>query len=302
MSQRRHPEARQTKESALYIVATPIGNLGDISSRALAVLGSVDMIAAEDTRHSARLLQHYGISTPVTAYHDFSPEARESALLDRLARGETLALISDAGTPLISDPGYNLVVRVRAAGHKVIPVPGPSALVAALSSAGLPSDRFVFEGFLPARRAARVQHLQGLQNELRTLVCYESPHRIVATLEDMLDCFGPARQVVLCRELTKTFETIHGDSLSNLLPWIQADENRQRGEFVILIAGATVNPDQQEEDDEAHRILTLLLEELPVKQAAAMAARITGQRKNQLYRQALAMQTGPAETRKLPEP
>lgn len=290
MSQRRKPEGQEARKAALYIVATPIGNLGDISARALAVLGSVDMIAAEDTRHSARLLQHYGISTPVTAYHDFSTEARELALLDRLERGETLALIADAGTPLISDPGYKLVVRVRAAGHQVIPIPGPSALVAALSSAGLPSDRFVFEGFLPARQAARLQRLQELRNELRTLVFYESPHRIVASLEDMLSCFGEARQAVLCRELTKTFETIHGDMLINLLSWIKSDENQQRGEFVVLVAGELADPDQQKEDTEARRILTLLLEELPVRQAAALAARITGQRKNLLYQQALSLQ------------
>jgi len=272
----------------LYIVATPIGNLGDISARAIAVLRSVDLVAAEDTRHSGRLLQHFGISTRLTSYHDFSGDSRLESLLEKLRQGQSVALISDAGTPLISDPGYRLVVRVREAGIKVVPIPGPSALTSALSVSGLPSDRFIYEGFLPARQGPRLARLNELATEDRTLIFYESPHRIVACLQDMQQTFGADRYTVICRELTKTFETIHGDSLAGLLAWMTADDQQQRGEFVVLVKGAQAVSDEGL-DAESRRILTVLMEELPLKQAAALAAKITSGKKNELYQYALQM-------------
>ena len=278
-------ENSQSKAS-LYIVATPIGNLADMTGRAIEVLKSVDLIAAEDTRHSSRLLQHFGIGTRMMSYHDFSEDYRVDSLLEKLSSGLSVALISDAGTPLISDPGYRLVVRARAAGITVVPVPGVCALTTALSVAGLPSDRFAFEGFVSSKRAARVKQFEEWLPEARTMIFYESPHRILECVEDMLTVFGPDRHVVLCRELTKTFETIHGDNLGDLLPWMQNDSNQQRGEFVVLIKGAEA-PKSEEVDAEALRVLGILLEDLSVKQAASLAARITGVKKNLLYQRAL---------------
>ena len=278
-------ENSQSKAS-LYIVATPIGNLADMTGRAIEVLKSVDLIAAEDTRHSGRLLQHFGIGTRMMSYHDFSEDYRVDSLLEKLSSGLSVALISDAGTPLISDPGYRLVVRARAAGLTVVPVPGVCALTTALSVAGLPSDRFAFEGFVSAKRASRVKQFEEWLPEARTMIFYESPHRILECVEDMLTVFGPDRHVVLCRELTKTFETIHGDNLGDLLPWMQNDSNQQRGEFVVLIKGAEA-PKSEEVDAEALRVLGILLEDLSVKQAASLAARITGVKKNLLYQRAL---------------
>ena len=278
-------ENSQSKAS-LYIVATPIGNLADMTGRAIEVLKSVDLIAAEDTRHSSRLLQHFGIGTRMMSYHDFSEDYRVDSLLEKLSSGLSVALISDAGTPLISDPGYRLVVRARAAGITVVPVPGVCALTTALSVAGLPSDRFAFEGFVSAKRASRVKQFEEWLPEARTMIFYESPHRILECVEDMLTVFGPDRHVVLCRELTKTFETIHGDNLGDLLPWMQNDSNQQRGEFVVLIKGAEA-PKSEEVDAEALRVLGILLEDLSVKQAASLAARITGVKKNLLYQRAL---------------
>ncbi len=278
-------ENSQSKAS-LYIVATPIGNLADMTGRAIEVLKSVDLIAAEDTRHSGRLLQHFGIGTRMMSYHDFSEDYRVDSLLEKLSSGLSVALISDAGTPLISDPGYRLVVRARAAGITVVPVPGVCALTTALSVAGLPSDRFAFEGFVSSKRASRVKQFEEWLPEARTMIFYESPHRILECVEDMLTVFGPDRHVVLCRELTKTFETIHGDNLGDLLPWMQNDSNQQRGEFVVLIKGAEA-PKSEEVDAEALRVLGILLEDLSVKQAASLAARITGVKKNLLYQRAL---------------
>lgn len=283
--------ATERPAASLYIVATPIGNLGDMTSRAVEVLRNVDLIAAEDTRHSARLLQHFGIATRMTAYHDFSDDARVESLLAQLQAGQSIALISDAGTPLISDPGYRLVQRARELSLSVVPVPGVSALTAALSAAGLPSDRFVFEGFPPAKRAARLAYFTALAAEPRTLVFYESPHRIVDSLDDMAQAFGAERLAVVCRELTKTFETIHQDALEGLQRWVRADENQQRGEFVVLIHGAPAQ-DAEALDPEVLRVLDILLEELSVKQAASLAARITGLKKNQLYGLALARTAG----------
>lgn len=279
---------QQTGKAALYIVATPIGNLGDISHRAIEVLRRADIIAAEDTRHSSRLTQHFGISTRLVSYHDYSSSGREDAILAELAAGHSVALISDAGTPLISDPGYSLVVRARQMQITVIPVPGACALTTALCAAGLPTDRFVFEGFPPHKQGARRQLFESLASEQRTVIFYESPHRIADSVIDMRDVFGEQRQAVICRELTKTWETIHGDSLGALSQWIMADDNNRRGEFVVLIHGAPV-VDQDSQLSEADRQLRILLEELPVKQAAALVAKLTGLKKNAVYKRALEL-------------
>jgi 16S rRNA (cytidine1402-2'-O)-methyltransferase len=270
----------------LYIVATPIGNLGDITSRAVETLKSVALIAAEDTRHSARLLQHFGIQTRMTSYHDFSDDTRVELLLRTLQDGQSVALISDAGTPLISDPGYRLVSRARQRGLRVVPIPGVCAMTAALSAAGIPSDRFAFEGFPPAKHTARLKLFQLLQQETRTLVFYESPHRILECVDDMAEGFGAERIAVIARELTKTFETIHSDTLGNLQQWMRADENQQRGEFVVLVKGAETAQDEAIPAD-AKRILQVLLEDLSLKQAASLASRLTGVKKNLLYALAL---------------
>ena len=276
----------------LYVVATPIGNLADISARALRVLREVALIAAEDTRHSARLLQHFGIDTPLVACHEHNEREQGSRLVGRLLGGDDLALVSDAGTPLISDPGYHLVRNARAAGVRVVPVPGACALIAALSASGLPSDRFVFEGFLPARSAGRRQRLQDLLEESRTLIFYEAPHRLLESLVDLREIFGAERQAVLARELTKTFETIKGVPLGELHDWVAADSNQQRGECVLLVEGWQAPEGEEAVSAEALRVLDLLLAELPLKRAAALAAEITGVRKNLLYQQALARQKG----------
>lgn len=272
----------------LFIVATPIGNLADISGRALQVLRQVVVIAVEDTRHSARLLQAYGIATPMLAVHEFNERQRTEGLLDRVAAGEDIALISDAGTPLISDPGYQLVRRAHQRGLQVVPVPGASAVIAALCAAGLPSDRFAFEGFLPARRQARLAALQKLQREPRTLIFYEAPHRIVECLEDLVVSFGADREVTLARELTKTHETIRQSTLSELLRFVCADANQQKGEIVLVLAG--YEPKGIELDEGVLRMLTILMEELPLKQAAALLARISGLPKGQLYDAGLQLQ------------
>jgi len=276
----------------LYVVATPIGNLEDIGARALRVLREVALIAAEDTRHSMRLLQHFGIDTPLVACHEHNERDQGGRLVERLLGGDSLALISDAGTPLISDPGYHLVRNARAAGVPVVPVPGPCALIAALSAAGLPSDRFIFEGFLPARSSGRRQRLQALAEEPRTLIFYEAPHRLLESLEDMRELFGGGRQVVLARELTKTFETIRGAPLDELCAWVAGDANQQRGECVLLVEGWQAPQGEEAVSAEALRVLDLLLAELPLKRAAALAAEITGVRKNLLYQSALERQKG----------
>ncbi len=266
----------------LYVVATPIGNLGDMTSRAVEVLQQVDRIAAEDTRHSAGLMRHFAITTPMLSLHEHNERQKVAALLQRLTSGENIALISDAGTPLISDPGYVLVGEAQRAGIRVVPVPGASALIAALSVSGLPTDRFSFEGFLPAKGGARRKLLESLRQERRTLTFYESPHRILDSLTDMVAVFGEARQAVVARELTKTFETVRHDSLGSLLEWVAGDSNQQKGEFVLLVHG---NEDSAEGiDPEACRIAGLLADELPLKQAAALAAQISGEKKNALYK------------------
>ena len=278
-----------TQSGTLYVVATPIGNLRDLSPRAVEVLSSVSLIAAEDTRHSKQLLTHFGVGTPLTALHEHNERAIAELLVRRLEQGEDLALVSDAGTPLISDPGYRLVRAARAAGIAVQCVPGPSALTAALSIAGLPTDRFRFEGFLPAKQAARRQRLTSLANETVTLVFYESSHRILESLSDLVACLGAEREAVVARELTKVFETVHSGSLGELARQLATDARQQKGEFVVLVRGAVVDP--QELDEQAHRTLNLLLEELPLKKAAAVTARITGVAKNKLYEHGLKIKT-----------
>lgn len=283
--------ADPTHAGVLYVVATPIGNLDDISARALRVLREVKLIAAEDTRHSQRLLQHFGIETPLAPCHEHNEREQGGRFITRLLDGDDVALISDAGTPLISDPGFHLVRQARAAGIRVVPVPGPSALIAALSAAGLPSDRFIFEGFLPAKAAARHARLEALREEPRTLIFYEAPHRLLESLEAMKDVFGAERPVVLARELTKTFETLKDLPLGELCAWVAADANQQRGECVLLVGGWQAPEGEEMVTAEALRILDLLLGELPLKRAAALAAEITGVRKNLLYQVALERQS-----------
>ncbi len=269
-------------QALLYIVATPIGNLADMVPRAVEVLQCADLVAAEDTRHSQRLFSHFNIDTPLMAYHDHSDDKRTGQILQRLEQGQTVALISDAGTPLISDPGYRLVREARERGIRVVPIPGPCAFVAALSAAGLPSDRFSFEGFLPAKPGQREKALRELASDLRTLVFYEAPHRVVDSLDTMAEIFGGEREAVIARELTKAFETFHLAPLRELAEWVRADSNQQRGEIVLLVRGAERRQDS-ELNPEAERVMKLLLAELPPKKAAALAAEITGVNKKALY-------------------
>ena len=275
-------------EPALYVVATPIGNLGDMVPRAVEILQAVDLIAAEDTRHSARLAEQFNISTPLVAYHDHTDEHQVDALLDKIHQGQSLALISDAGTPLVSDPGYRLVRKARQAGVRVIPIPGACALIAALSASGLPSDRFAFEGFLPAKSGQRQNRLQGFIKEERTLIFYEAPHRIEACLADMVEVFGADREVVMAREITKTFETIVDGCAHEVLDFVRSDSNQRRGEIVLLVRGAKAV--EQALDSEAQRVMAILLEELPVKQASKIGSEITGLKKKLLYQWALEQQ------------
>ena len=270
--------------AVLYVVATPIGNLGDMVPRAVAILQSVALIAAEDTRHSRRLLDYFDIHTRCVAYHDHSDSADLAELLTELQSGNSVALISDAGTPLVSDPGYRLVDAALTAAIKVVPIPGSCAAIAALSAAGLPTDRFVFEGFLSAKTQARQQRLAELQREQRTLVFYEAPHRLFDMLRDCADIFGATRSGALAREISKLHETIRRAPLGELLRWA-LETGQDRGECVVMVHG-----DQREAelDVEHERVLRLLLDELPVKQAATLAAKITGLKKNDLYALALA--------------
>lgn len=276
-----------TKTSGLYIVATPIGNLGDFSARAIETLQNVDQIAAEDTRHSRKLLNHFNITTPLLSLHEHNETARSKFLLECLKKNQSIALISDAGTPLISDPGYCLVKLACEQGIPIIPIPGPCALITALSASGLVCDQFIFEGFLPGKSVSRQKELKNLLYETRTLIFYEAPHRIQELIDDMLTVFGPLRYVVLARELTKTYETIYGNNLEQLKIWLNQDKNQQRGEFVVLVKGAKLSATHSE--IETKRILQLLLNDLPIKQATSLAAKITHEKKNKLYALALAL-------------
>ena len=265
----------------LFIVATPIGNLGDLTPRALEVLRSVAAICAEDTRRSGQLLAHFGVSTPLVALHEHNEDALAQRVVDRLLAGESLALVSDAGTPLVSDPGFRLVRAARAAGVRVSPLPGACAAIAALSVAGLPSDRFAFEGFLPAKASARRDQLQRLAGEARTLVFYESSHRIAESLADMRAAFGDDRPAVLARELTKLFETVLDGTLADLQARVDADENQRKGEFVVMVQGA--GDDVEARLSEGRRIYAMLNEHLPPSTAAKLAAEITGAPRKELY-------------------
>ncbi len=271
------------EQPTLFIVPTPIGNLGDITQRALDVLNSVDIIAAEDTRHTGKLLSHFNIQTRTFALHDHNEQQKAQVLVDKLLAGESIALVSDAGTPLISDPGYHLVSQCRQAGVKVVPLPGACAVITALSASGLPSDRFSFEGFLPAKSKGRKDKFMEIAKAERTCIFYESPHRITESLADMLEVLGPEREVVLARELTKTYETIQGLPLGELVEWIEEDENRKRGEMVLLIHGYR-EPVTDTLPDEATRTLAILVKDLPLKKAAAATAEIYNLKKNALYK------------------
>jgi 16S rRNA (cytidine1402-2'-O)-methyltransferase len=275
------------KQGKLYVVATPIGNLEDITNRALATLSSVDLIAAEDTRHSRTLLQQYGINTEMMSLHEHNEASRIGKILRLLEEGSSVALISDAGTPLISDPGFRLVLAAHKAGIKPVPVPGPSAISTMLSVAGQPVERFCFEGFLSSKPAARRKQLHSLLSESRTMVLYESSHRIHDSLQDMRNIFGSSRCCTVGRELTKRFESLYRGTLAEVLQEMEQDINSTRGEFVVVIAGAEENPDESLEN--GRLIMDVLLTELSVSQAASLAARLSGARKKVLYEYGLAM-------------
>jgi 16S rRNA (cytidine1402-2'-O)-methyltransferase len=274
----------------LYIVATPIGNLDDMSMRAIAVLKSVQLIAAEDTRQSMRLLQHFNISTSLVAYHDHNEKNMTAKLINMLKEGKNIALISDAGTPLISDPGYFLVKTAHENHISIEPIPGACALIAGLSAAGISSVSFIFEGFLPAQAGARKTKLETLKTETRTLVFYETPHRIEESLKDLSAILGETRQACFCRELTKTFETIRKAPLGVLYDWVKNDANQTKGEYVLIVEGATVEDFSQQQFDKAFSHLKALLDDIPLKKAVKLAAELFGVSKNMLYDAALQLQ------------
>lgn len=272
----------------LFIVATPIGNLGDFTLRALETLKKVDLIAAEDTRHSKKLLEHYGITTPTISLHNYNETKRCQFILNQLEQGKNIALITDAGTPLISDPGYHLVKTIQKNNLRIIPIPGACAAITALSASGLPTDKFIFEGFLPPKTKQQLERLQELAVETRTMVFYESPHRLLVTINNMRIAFGDDRIAVLAKELTKTFETIYSNTLFELQNWLTEKSVRQKGEFVILISGTTKDKNVGV-NSEALRILSLLAKDLSHKQAVILTAKITGISKNMLYKIACSL-------------
>ena len=275
------------------MVATPIGNLRDVTLRALDVLRSVDVVAAEDTRHTRPLLNHYGIDAKLVAAHEHNERAASRQVLDWLRAGKSVALVTDAGTPGISDPGAVLVRAVREAGFRAVPIPGPSAVVAALSAAGIEGSAFAFHGFLPAKSEARRQVLGDLVTRQAPLVFYEAPHRVAETLADLCEVLGAGRRVTLARELTKVFESIHECALGEALTWVEADANRARGEFVLIVHGAAPTEDEMR-GREGSRVLALLMEEMSASGAARLAARITGARRNELYEEALRLKAAGA--------
>jgi 16S rRNA (cytidine1402-2'-O)-methyltransferase len=275
------------KLGSLYVVATPIGNLQDITLRAIEILKKVDRIAAEDTRHSAPLLKHFSITKPSLSMHEFNERERLKIIMEYLQQGESIALISDAGTPLISDPGFHLVREAKRQGINVVTIPGPCAVIAALSVAGLPTDKFTFEGFLPAKPEARRNRLTNLLHEARTMIFYEAPHRLASVLQTMLEVFGSDRKAVVARELTKIHESVLADDLAGLNRYFDSHPQAVKGEIVILIEG--INEEESESKEVIpEKVLDILLEELPLKQAATLASKITGERKNVLYEMALA--------------
>lgn len=286
-----HIEARQKLECALYVVATPIGNLSDITLRALEVLGAADTIAAEDTRNTRHLLHHHGISDArLLALHQHNERCAAEKIITLLQQGKSVALVTDAGTPAVSDPGAVLVQAVREAGFRVIPIPGVSAAVAALSASGLSAPHFLFYGFLPNKSAARRTVLQALAEHSYTLVFYEAPHRILECIEDLQAVFGDERDIVFAREITKLFENIHCCKLGEAMAWLNSDPNNMRGEFVLLVSGAEA---REGLDAEAKHTLNVLLDELPLKQAVQLAVKITGANKNELYQRALELKAEP---------
>ena len=280
--------ASSIQGGVLYVVATPIGNLADLSERAVQVLTKADLVACEDTRHTQKLLQHLGLRKVLLSVHDHNERDRIDQIAGHLREGRSIALVSDAGTPLISDPGYPLVQALRAQQLNVVPVPGPSALITALSAAGLPTDRFLFEGFLPHKAGGRRDRLQPLANETATMVFYESKHRILETLAIMAEVFGAERGACVARELTKTFETFYHGSLGDIALQLQADDDQTKGEFVVMVAG-NPEPATASAFDTAH-LFRLLLAELPPKKAAAIVSDLTGENKKALYQQALEIQ------------
>lgn len=277
----------------LFVVATPIGHLDDMTYRAIDVLKSVAIIAAEDTRQSALLLKHYNISTALTACHDHNESNKIDILIERLKNGDNIALVSDAGTPLISDPGFKLVRAAQENGIRVTPVPGACAAIAALSSVGLPSDHFSFEGFLPSKQSQRLLTLEKLKSRSHTMIIYEAPHRILDSVQDMVNVFGADRAVGFAREITKTFETIKKMSLGELLTFIQNDRNQQKGEIVVVLAGATEEVDLDQE--KLDKLLLRLLQDLSVKAASQMAADLSGVKKKVAYQRALELTSANAE-------
>lgn len=274
------------RTGSLYVVATPIGNLADISLRALEILKAVDLIAAEDTRHSRILLNHYAIQKPLISLHQHNEQQRITDLLSQLKAGKEIALISDAGTPLISDPGARLVQILHQQQIPVVPIPGACAAISALSVSGLPAERFVFEGFLSAKDSAKIQRLKELTKETRTLIFYEAPHRIEDLLKNLIETFGGRRLATYVREMTKNFETVRHGTLENLYETVRTDPNQRKGEFVLMVQGAPEN-DNNDDEVELHRILNILLEELPLKQAVALTAKLTQVKRNRVYALAL---------------
>ena len=274
------------EQAVLYIVATPIGNLADISERAVEVLSKVDLIACEDTRHSKALLTHLGINNKLLAVHEHNEQSRIELIINKLDEGQSIALISDAGTPLISDPGYLLVRTLKSKGYQVSPIPGASAVITALSASGLATDKFTFEGFLSAKKTARVKQLTALKQDPRTMVFYESPHRIVATVDDCIEVMGANRMAAIARELTKKFETIISGSLTDIKDYLVTESHHTKGEFVLMIEGqsAKVNMSEQQSD----QVVEVLAKYLPLAKAAAATAEITGEKKKQIYQRVLA--------------
>lgn len=272
--------------ATLYLVATPIGNLGDITQRAISVLSQVDIIAAEDTRHSQRLLSHFGIKAKLMAYHEHNEDKVTPKLLDELEAGKSIALISDAGTPLISDPGYRLVAQAHDRAVSVVPVPGVCAAIAALSTAGLATDSFSFEGFPPAKQGARLHFFEQFVTQKQTMIFYVSCHRIVETLKDMQTVFGGTRRVGFAREITKTFETIKRMELSELVDFVEADDNQRKGEIVLVVEGDLA---VHEKGAQIDHYLSILLDELPVKQSVSLVVKLTGENKNDVYKRALEL-------------
>jgi len=272
----------------LYIVATPIGNLSDISIRAVDILKNVDLVLAEDTRHSKKLFSHYEIDTPLKAFHEHNEKDKTEKVINEINAGQSIAMISDAGTPLISDPGYHLVSKAKKAGLNVVPVPGPSALIAAISSSGVASSSFTFFGFLPSKPVARLKFLQSKANLDETIVFYESPKRILSTLKDMLEVFGKSREVCLAKEITKSFETILTDKLPILIEYLESDSAHQKGEFVVLVSPAD-KIDRVEADSQLDKLLPILCAEMGASKAAKLAAKITGIDKKHCYKRATSL-------------